>query len=260
MGELLIGTCGYGRYRPPGEWKKRYRSKMHAYAAAFPVLELNRTFYRLPRVETAARWRREVAEGFEFTVKAWQGITHPTGSPTWRGRKQRLSPQQLENLGLLRPNDQVVDAWDRTREVARALGARICLLQTPARFDCGGENRRNMDRFFERIDRGGLQVAWEPRGEWSGRPELVREMCRLHGLIHVVDLMRREPVCDNPIAYVRLHGLNEREYDYAYRYSAGELRDLAGRLKQLASCRERVYCMFNNTAMYENASALMDLV
>jgi uncharacterized protein YecE (DUF72 family) len=72
--------------------------------------------------------------------------------------------------------------------------------------------------------------------------------------------MRREPACDHPVAYVRLHGLNEREYDYTYRYSPGELRNLAGRVKQLASGRERVYCMFNNTAMYDDALALMELV
>ncbi len=48
------------------------------------MLELQKTFYRPPRLPTAERWRRETPAEAEFTLKAWQLITHEPSSPTYR--------------------------------------------------------------------------------------------------------------------------------------------------------------------------------
>ncbi|MCF8053110.1 MAG: hypothetical protein K9L59_17870 [Desulfobacterales bacterium] len=48
MGIIKIGTCGYSRYQPGGNWKDRFQSKLQAYSDAFEVVEINRTFYKLP--------------------------------------------------------------------------------------------------------------------------------------------------------------------------------------------------------------------
>lgn len=129
---IRIGTCGYGDYRPPGDWKQEYTSKLQAYSYTYQVVELNRTFYKLPQLKTAQRWRREVAEGFDFTLKAWQAVTHSTDSPTWRKRKEGLSQAQLEEFGNFRPTPAVLDAWYQTRNRASALGASVCVLQCPS--------------------------------------------------------------------------------------------------------------------------------
>ena len=260
MGTIKIGTCGYSRYQPEGDWKDKYDSKLQAYSEAFEAVEINRTFYKLPMVKTAERWRQEVSEGFEFTLKAWQAVTHPTDSMTWRKRKEKLTKKQRENFGNFGSSRQVIDAWEQTKARAEALDAKVCVFQTPASFSRSKKNEGNVRRFFESIDRDGISPAWEPRGDWNQRPEKIESICRDLRLIHVVDLMRREPRSDHPIAYIRLHGLNKRETDYRYDYSDEELLQLAEKLQALARQHETVYCMFNNDNMFANARALGNIL
>lgn len=256
MGSILVGTCGYQRFDPGEGWKDEYESKLQAYSETFPVGELNRTFYELPQVSTAERWRREASEGFEFTLKAWQALTHPWQSPTWNNHRDAVPDDRTDEVGLLQPTAFVKDAWEQTRARADALEASVVVLQTPPSFECTDEHEANMRELLTSIDRGDLALAWEPRGDWPDSPDRIRQLCADLDLIHVVDLMRTEPVADHSVAYTRLHGLNEDPYDYDYDYSEAELEDLAGKLHEFARSRERVYCMFNNFEMYDNAREL----
>lgn len=256
MGEIKVGTCGYGYYNPSENWKEKYESKLQAYSEAFEVGEINKTFYKLPMVKTAERWRREAFDDFEFTLKAWQALTHPTSSPTWRGKKDKLSDEQKENFGYLKPNQEVIEAWEETKERVEALEANVCVLQTSAGFDCSEKNEENMRQLLNTIQRDGIELAWEPRGDWKENSEKVEQICNDLNLIHVVDIMREEPVSDHEIAYTRLHGLNEDEYDYDYNYSDSELQELAQKLQNLAKNHKKVYCMFNNYEMFKNAQKL----
>jgi uncharacterized protein YecE (DUF72 family) len=257
---IRIGTCGFSRYSPGGNWRMHYGSLLQAYTHAFDTGELNRTFYQLPRVETAERWHREAAPGFEFTLKAWQALTHPAGSPTWRNCSRNLTEKQRQGFGWFRPNREVMDAWKETRRVAEALRARVCVLQTPASFSSASDNEKNLRRFFSQIDRGNLELAWEPRGDWNDKPDLVRNLCVELELTHVVDPMRRSPVSETRVSYFRLHGLNPREYDYNPSSGDNVLRELAARLRAFENNRERVYCMFNNFQMYKNAKRLREML
>lgn len=260
MGEIKVGTCGYGYYNPPEGWKEEYESKLQAYSDVFKVGEINRTFYKLPMVKTAERWRREAFDDFEFTMKAWQALTHPTKSPTWRNKKGKLSESQKENFGYFRPNVEVFKAWNDTKKIAEALETKVCVLQTSAGFDCSEKNQKNMREFLTSIDRDDIELAWEPRGDWKENLGSIKEICTDFNLIHIVDLMRRDPVSDHEVAYVRLHGLNEDEYNYDYDYSEEELEDLAKKLRKLSKNHERVYCMFNNYEMFDNAQKLKEML
>lgn len=257
---IKIGTCGYGYYNPGKGWKEKYQSKLQAYSFAFPLCEINKTFYGLPMTKTMHRWREEVNQDFEFTLKAWQAVTHPTNSPTWRKRKQKLTEKQQKNFGNLRPNSEVIEAWNQTKERAQALQASICVLQTAGKFNCTEENEQNMRQFLNQIDREGLEVAWEPRGDWNQHLEKVKDICDSLNLIHIVDLMRREPVSSHSTAYIRLHGLNPKEYNYNYEYSEKELQELAEKLRKLEKKHPTIYCLFNNFAMFENAPRLMEIL
>ncbi len=247
---IRVGCCGWGFY---GGGLKAYQRK-------FSTVEVQQSFYRLPRVRTAERWLAEAPEGFEFTVKAWQALTHPPTSPTWR--RSGLKPEELERMqyGWLRPTRDNFEAWKRTKEVADALGARICVIQSPPNFKCTAENIENMRKFLSKIDRGKFALAWEPRGDWKEHPRETEKICEELELIHVVDLMRREPLSKHPIAYIRLHGLNPREYDYNYEYSLDELTQLAAKAKKLDKKHREVYIMFNNFQMYKNAAQLMKIL
>lgn len=231
MTEIRIGTCGYQYYDPGEGWTDEYVSKLAAYSDAFPVGELNRTFYELPQVSTAERWRQEAVEGFGFVLKAWQGLTHPWASPTWNGHRDRVDDDvATDDLGLLQPTDAVRDAWTETRARADALDAEVVVLQTPPSFDCTDAHERDMRELLSTIDRGGLTLAWEPRGGWPDHPGRIRAVCTDLDLVHVVDVMQSEPQHGHEVCYTRLHGLNEDLHDYDYAYSDDELDELADRL------------------------------
>jgi uncharacterized protein YecE (DUF72 family) len=244
---IHVGCCGWARGRAQ-------------YFRSFSTVEIQSTFYRLPRLETVARWREEAPEGFVYCIKAWQALTHPPQSPTWR--RSGMKPEELErkHFGWLRPTKDNLEAWRQTKEICDAVGARVCVIQCPPSFKCTPENAEYMRKFFSKIDRGETLLAWEPRGDWKDHQDEIKELCGELELIHVVDLMRREPLSKHPVAYVRLHGLNPREYDYKYEYSEGELGELAMRLKKLAKKHKEVYCMFNNYVMYDSATGLQRIL
>jgi uncharacterized protein YecE (DUF72 family) len=76
---LYAGTSGFS-YK---EWKGIfYPEKLPAkgmlafYAARLPAVEINNTFYRMPRGSLLEGWAGEVPEGFRFSLKASRRITH----------------------------------------------------------------------------------------------------------------------------------------------------------------------------------------
>lgn len=79
MKDVRIGCSGWS-YRdwregfyPPGTPASRWLSH---YASVFDTVEVNATFYRLPKRETVSSWAEEVPDGFLFAVKASRYLTH----------------------------------------------------------------------------------------------------------------------------------------------------------------------------------------
>src|ERR1044071_9417044 len=87
----------------------------------FNLLEVQQTFYWPPQLKTVERWRRTAPEDFEFTLKAFQAITHPYNHRTYR--KVRFSADELAQCGAFRDTQVVRDAWELTRTLASALAA-----------------------------------------------------------------------------------------------------------------------------------------
>ncbi len=257
---IHAGTCGCGHYNAQDGWKERFETKRQAFTHDFDLLEVNRTFYELPRTATCETWRRRAAQGFIFTLKAWQALTHPLSSPTWRGHDDGLTEIQREGFGYLRPHEAVIDAWNRTLERARALEAPVVLVQCPPSFDPDQEHEENLRRLMSGVDRDGVRIAWEPRGNWHEPPDRVARLCDELDLVHTVDPMRRDPTHLNEAAYLRLHGLNEDPYDYDYDYTVDELETLADKLEDLNERCEDVYCLFNNVDKFANVRTLESLL
>ena len=79
MTNLYVGTSGYS-YK---EWKGSfYPEKLAAkdmlpyYSERLKAVELNNTFYRLPKREMVESWKSQVPDNFRFSLKASQRITH----------------------------------------------------------------------------------------------------------------------------------------------------------------------------------------
>jgi len=76
---LLAGTSGYafkewkGVFYPDGLAEANW---LGYYAGRFPTVEINNTFYRLPKRDVLLGWAEQVPEQFTFAIKASQRITH----------------------------------------------------------------------------------------------------------------------------------------------------------------------------------------
>jgi uncharacterized protein YecE (DUF72 family) len=79
MRPVHIGCSGWqyadwrGRLYPPGVPQRRW---LEVYAERFETVEINSTFYRLPKRDAVARWVEQTPEWFIFTVKVSRYLTH----------------------------------------------------------------------------------------------------------------------------------------------------------------------------------------
>lgn len=234
---VKIGCCGF-------------RMARAEYTSLYGVVEVQQTFYQPPQIATLKRWRMEAPADFEFTLKAWQFITHEARSPTYRRLKRELTEQERQECGAFRQSDIVREAWETTLACAEALKARCVLFQCPASFTPNAEHTENMRAFFASITRPQkLKLLWEPRGNWS--PELVRQLCRELDLAHVVDPFAMRTVTPQ-FCYFRLHGRT----GFRYVYEDDELEELLGMLPRGRTS----YVLFNNVRMREDAARFQRLM
>lgn len=77
--KLHVGTSGYS-YK---EWKGHFypedlseKEFLKYYGTKLNAVEINNTFYRLPKESVVQSWAEQVPENFAFSVKASQRITH----------------------------------------------------------------------------------------------------------------------------------------------------------------------------------------
>jgi len=238
--EIKIGCCGFAR------GKRNYFKK-------FKVVEIQQTFYKPPPSDYARQWKLDAPNEFEFTVKAWQLITHTPKSPTYRRAEIVVKREEEDKLGSFKPTKEVFSAWEEILKICEILDSKVIVFQCPASLKPTNENINNMKIFFSTIDRAGLMLVWEPRGNW---PEyVIKDICHDFKLTHCVD-----PFKDNSqttkTAYFRLHGSPPGKKMYNYRYSKKDLKDLY----EICSGFDKVYCMFNNFYMYENALEFLEMV
>jgi uncharacterized protein YecE (DUF72 family) len=82
MTTLHLGTQGWtypswvGPFYPPGTPASAF---LEVYATHFGTVELDTTFYAVPRESTIAGWRERTPDGFQFAAKFPQTITHQKG-------------------------------------------------------------------------------------------------------------------------------------------------------------------------------------
>jgi len=76
---ILAGASGYSFK----EWKGDFypgdmkpEGMLAYYAARLPSVEINNTFYRMPKTEVLGAWAKATPAGFRFAIKASRRITH----------------------------------------------------------------------------------------------------------------------------------------------------------------------------------------
>ena len=83
MDNVVIGASGWsykdwvGPFYPPGTEAADYLS---IYSSHFPAVEVDSTFYGIPRRETVEKWAAITPENFRFTLKVPRDVTHGASS------------------------------------------------------------------------------------------------------------------------------------------------------------------------------------
>ncbi len=99
--KLRSGTSGYSFK----EWKGSFypadikaAGMLGFYATKFPTIEINNTFYRLPKEHVLLEWAHQVPEDFTFAIKASQRITHHA---RLKAESQPLVEYLIKNTAVL---------------------------------------------------------------------------------------------------------------------------------------------------------------
>src|SRR5258706_5775824 len=105
--EILVGTCNWADhenfYPPELDKGARQRDKLTYYARFLPVVEIDTTFYGIPKPQVAQGWVDRTPEGFRFNVKAYKALTRherEDGRPRPPTREEEFD--FLESLNPLR--------------------------------------------------------------------------------------------------------------------------------------------------------------
>jgi uncharacterized protein YecE (DUF72 family) len=223
---VRIGLSGWnyahwrnGVFYPPRLPASRW---LEFYAGRFETVEVNSTFYRLPRCDAVARWVEGTPEGFLFAVKASRYLTHVK-------RLRELGP------GLERFLERIEPLLGSPK-----LGP--LLWQLPPTF------RRDDDRLADALAR--LPLGLRHCVEFRHPSWFVGEtyaLLREHGVALAIGdrpqvnaFQTHELTAD--WTYVRFHGGTRGRRG---NYSNSELREWAAQLREWSRTRE-VYAYFNN--------------
>lgn len=220
-GKLRIGTSGYqydhwrGVLYPEDVPKKRW---FEVYAQSFDTVEINNTFYNLPKPETFDHWREEAPKGFLYALKMSRFATHI----------KRLKD----------PEEPIGRFLDHAQRLGDQLGP--ILVQLPPRWKPEPER---LDAFLEAAPRE-HRWAVEVRDERWLTGEVYGVLAR-HGAALVIHDM----IADHPReltadwCYLRYHGYGGK---YEGSYSSQLLGAEAKRIRRMLDDGKDVYAYFNN--------------
>ena len=237
---IRIGTSGWhykhwlGAFYP----ERLPASKMLGfYLQRFDAVEINNTFYKLPRVEMLRAWRDATPPDFCFAVKGSRFITH--------NKKLKDPENAIENI---------------LPRVVEGLGAKLgpVLWQLPPKWK---QNVERLEEFLAVLPRE-LRYAFEFRHESWITGETLAVLRRYNAAFCIYELAGYHSPIEITAdwAYVRLHG---PEGKYQGSYPRATLRCWADRIADWAAELREIHVYFDNDqASYaaQNALALKDLV
>lgn len=215
-----------------------------SYFKGFRTVEIAETFYRLPRLATAQKWRLEAPAGFEYALRVPQLITHPSGSIAFDRVPRKIPERRRQFCGQFKPTAEVLAAWEETRAVAEAVDARFLVFTTPAAFYPDANHLADLYRFFKTAVRGGPKYVWHPQGAWEGK--LIKKVCADLGLIHAVDPFKNAIAGGGAVNYFRMT-------DPTAQFAEGRLREILG------LCAEKPSYVYFHRSAVGSAKRLLEL-
>jgi uncharacterized protein YecE (DUF72 family) len=236
-GRIAVGTSGWNY----GHWKHCFyppevkaAERLGYYAGRLTSVEINATFYRLPKPEHVDRWRDQVPEDFIFAVKGSRYLTH------------------MKRLG------EYGEPLDRFMDLIGRLGDR----GGPVLWQLPPQMKRDDDRLaaFAGALPGAFRHAFEFRHDDWYCQEVYDILDNAGAALCISDHpeRRKEFVLTTAWTYIRLHFSGK---DGLYPHS--EVDRWSSIINDYASAGNDVYAYFNNDAKgygIRNALELSELI
>lgn len=223
-----MGTSGWSYNEWNGVFYPTSSNKLSYYSKIFQTAEIDSTFYAYPSRGLVMGWARYTPEGFRFSAKLPQEITHEEGLDVTKGAEKGL----IKFLDLMKP---LMDA--------QKLGP--VLIQLPPSYSYG-EDADKLKGFLGVLP-DDVKFAVEFRHP-SWLREEVWSMLRGRNVANVVvdePLLPPDVVLTADFSFIRWHGRGSRPW-YNYRYKEGELAAWVPKVKEVAQKSKETYGYFNN--------------
>jgi uncharacterized protein YecE (DUF72 family) len=266
---IHVGLSGFGDHEELYGSGVRASERLKAYSAHFGVVELDNSFYAVQPVKNYLKWLSETPAGFQFVIKAYQGMTGHL-----RGEKNYFDTDEAMFAAFHTSIQPVIEEQKLT----------MVLFQYPPWFDCNQKNVAILRDTRERM--GDVPCAVEFRNRtWytSEMREKTLDFLTKQQWIHTIADEPQAGMGSIPIVLnattpdktlIRLHGRNAsgwlkasdpnwRKLRYLYRYNHTELAEWCDRLRELEKACKTLYVMFNNNSggdAADNAKQLITLL
>ncbi|MFZ5366106.1 MAG: DUF72 domain-containing protein [Patescibacteria group bacterium] len=250
MSKAYIGTSGFsyphwgdGIFYPKGLPQRKW---FEYYCQHFSTVELNVSFYRLPKKEAFSSWRKRAGKDFVFSIKGSRFVTHvkklkdceeavktffDAASPLRGSTSQEIEPPQEKNVVLWQLPPGL--AFDELR-----LKKFLAILPRTWRHAFEFRNETWLcSEVFSLLRHSNKVAVFQDYPDWP---------------------MTREATAD--FVYIRFHG---NRVLYSSEYTEEELETWALDIKKWLKQGKDVYAYFNNDALgyaIENAKTLKKLV
>lgn len=237
MAQALVGVSGWQypdfsrKYYPDNLEKPE---QLNFYAGRFPTVEINNTFYQLPKESTVRKWYDQVPDDFVFAVKASRYITH------------------MKNL--LEPQETLPKFIKRASHLKEKIGP--ILFQLPPHWGVDVERLRHFLSYLPE----NYRYAFELRNK-SWFEEDIYSLLREHRVafcIYNFNFRISPLLITADFVYIRLHGPGRAYHDP---YDLDVLGRWADRIQDWVDSGQDVYCYFDNTHRgyaWENAQTLLE--
>lgn len=223
QGAVHIGTSGWhykhwlGSFYPA---ELPTREMLKFYTQHFSTVELNNTFYNLPKPSAFETWREKTPESFLFAVKGSRFITHM---------------KKLKD-----PDSSTQKFFDGVERLGPKLGP--ILFQLPPRWNL---NIERLAQFLESLPREHRYVFEFRDASWLVQEVYV--LLREHKAAFCIhDLAGEQSPLEitADFTYIRFHGPGKAKY--AGSYSTSQLKEWAKRIGEWRRELSEVYVYFNN--------------
>lgn len=213
------------KYMFPPEYQKT--SRLTYYASLFNSIEVNSSFYKIPKSSTVERWSLSVNDHFRFTFKFFKEITHS------------------KNLNF---DDKYIEQFLNT--IKHIGDKRGCLL---VQFPPGlkHDNIQKLQRLLHGIKNADVENIWNVAVEFRNKGWYNTDVLGLLESYNVALVLHDIPASATPFTatssgffYIRFHGPTG---NYRGDYAETFLSEYAGYIKEWLQEGKTGYVYFNNT-------------